>query len=179
MARVSTPKARYTSGETRTLRLVGVVANDRVGVEENVGPAVEIGAVGTKQDQDGFQLEVLLHGVRLQDRFIGVEVEAGVVNLALPMVGPHGDRGRRCRRGHGGSRGAGRGYEPIIAYAPGAAVGTRRAISRLSPCSRLGERACLPSRPSSRLPRGSGLPMHRARRQRPLVGGVEAVEGRQ
>ena len=43
----------------------------------------------------------LFHRFGFQDRFIGVVVEAGVVNLAPLAVGPHGGRGRGYSNRHG------------------------------------------------------------------------------
>ena len=82
----------------------GVVADDRVAAEEGIGTLLEVGEPTGKQAEDGVDGPFLIHCFRLEDQFVGIEVESGVVNLALPVVGPHGRRGYDCRAGHGESR---------------------------------------------------------------------------
>ena len=58
-------------------------------IKEDIRPTVEVGESGF-EDPDYFEyFAVLFHVVRRPIRYVGGEIEVGVVNFPLPTVGQH------------------------------------------------------------------------------------------
>ena len=80
------------------VQVAGVIANVGFVVQKHVGAPVEVGKTRLEQPEEFRHFEILFHSVRGQVLGVGIKFQAGVVDLALAVVGQH--FGFICGGGH-------------------------------------------------------------------------------
>ena len=82
-------KGQVDVGRSPHVQVARVVADKGFIIQKHVGALVEVGETSAEEAKYFRQFEVLFHGVGSHILLIGVELQAGIVNLALPPIGQH------------------------------------------------------------------------------------------